>query len=102
MGAWEWDTKINCFRFPVKGETSNPVGNRAANTQTLIELLDDVDCTDVLAIKSYLRGGTGFPAFQKLVSNCLCDPHIVRVLWAALLLPSPGNDARGLRAGPTQ
>ena len=84
VGSWKWGTKIRFFRFPEEDETSNPVGNSAANTQTLIELLDTVDDVDSFAIKSYLRGGTGFREFRKLVTNCLCDPRIVSVLWADL------------------
>ena len=62
-------------------------GNTAANTQIFIELLDDVNTIDAMAIKSYLRGGVGITAFRKLVTNCLRDHRITSVLWACC--PSP-------------
>ena len=50
--------------------------------ELLIELLDSVGTSDFKIISPYLRGGTDFSVFRKLVTDIWNDPHIVSVLCA--------------------
>ena len=68
--------------FSKSNKKLNPLGNTAANTQLFIELLDDIDTIDAMAIKSCLRGGVGLSTFRKHVTKWLRDPRITSVLWA--------------------
>ena len=82
VGKWKWGNRKTFFRFPRSNAKINCIGNSAANTQILIELLDDINTTDALSIKSYLRGGVGFPAFRQLVAKSLVDGRVASVIWA--------------------
>ena len=72
------------YRFP-KNTTNTrvvAVGNSAANTQLLIEELDEVSTSDSRSIKSYLKGGEGYTIFRDLSTRLLLDERIVSVIWA--------------------
>ena len=70
------------FRFPRKNAKNNAAGNKAANTQLLIEALDEVPTCDARSIRSYLNGGDGYTIFRKLATKLLLDGRIVSVIWA--------------------
>ena len=72
------------YRFPKNCKHSRVVsiGNNAANTQLLIEELDEVSTSDARSIKSYLQGGEGYTIFRDLSTRLFLDERIVSVMWA--------------------
>ena len=70
------------FRFPKTNTNTNTklntLGNNAANTQTLIELLlDDVSTSNSCAVRSYLQGDDGYTIFRQLSTKILLNHNVV-------------------------